>query len=156
MSMIGMLYGVTAAALEAAFDAGEPDESGELTLDVHKSWDALNVLLATSADRLANRWEPDVLDPLLGGTEFGEDLGYGPARYLTPEQVAQVAANVAAIDDDEVRRRFDPDAFTANDVYGADWSYPDELDELLERASEVRAFYRAAADAGLAVILLLE
>jgi hypothetical protein len=155
MSMIGMLYAVTPDALAAAIDTGEPDESGEIVLDVHKSWDAVNVLLATSPDRLSNRWEPDVLDPIMGGTEFGDDLGYGPARALTPEQVTQVATNLAAIDDDEVRRRFDPDAFTVNDVYGGDWSMPDELTELLERAQKVRDFYRAAADRGLAVILLL-
>jgi hypothetical protein len=155
MSMIGMLYAVTPDALAAAIEAGEPDESGDIVLDVHKSWDALNVLLATSPARLADRWEPDVLDPLLGGTEFGDDLGYGPARFLTPEQVAQVAANIAAIDDAELQRRFDPDAFMANDVYGADWSSPGELEELLQRVQAVRNFYRAAADANLAVILLL-
>jgi hypothetical protein len=60
---------------------------GSLSLD--KVWHGVHFLLCGKA-------EPDA-DPasqaVLGGEEIGEDdFGYGPARYLTPAQVAEISA----------------------------------------------------------------
>src|SRR5687768_4410646 len=57
-------------------------------LDIDKAWHAIHYTLNGSV------WEGE--GPLswviLGGQELGEDVGYGPVRYLDPTQVKSVAA----------------------------------------------------------------
>lgn len=43
----------------------------------------------------------------MGGTELGEDLGYGPARGLTAAEVQAVSAALSAISGEQLWSRFD-------------------------------------------------
>lgn len=45
---------------------------------------------------------------IMGGSEVGEDLGYGPARLLPASVVKRVAAALDAVNDADLRRRFKP------------------------------------------------
>ena len=75
----------------AAVGAHFEDEPGEDGLNLEKSWHVLHYLLTGKAEEA-----PGPLgNAILGGTEIGGDLGYGPARFLTPQQVREVA--VAAV-----------------------------------------------------------
>jgi hypothetical protein len=87
---------------------------------------------------------------VLGGEEFGDDGGYGPARLLAPEAVAEVAAALASLDDDGLRRRFDPDAMTEAGIYPGLWRGEPGLGEtsLLPLARDLRRFYADAAAHG--------
>ena len=76
-------------------------------VDVHKSWHALSILTAPG-NPTPEMTEPDPLDPVLGGTAFGEDNGYGEPRFLTPEQVHTIVFDVLARSDDEARARSTP------------------------------------------------
>src|SRR5271165_1779219 len=73
-------------------------------LNIDKSWHGIHFLLTSSA------WggTPPLSNAVLGGTEFGPDLGYGPARYLTPDQVKEVAAGLDRITGETLRGRFNP------------------------------------------------
>lgn len=144
------------------FDNSQADLGGApgfvATVDVHKSWHALSILTAPG-EPTTEMVQPDPLDPLLGGTDFGEDNGYGEPRYLTPDQVGTIAANLDARSDDEARARFDPDGWTAASVYPFVWDEdPDELwqHDLLPYLTAVRAFYAAAAASGHYVVLEIE
>src|SRR4051812_40770621 len=61
-------------------------------LDIDKAWHAIHFLLTGTA------WEGEPpLDFLaIGGTEIGEDLGYGPARGLVSSQVRELATALEA------------------------------------------------------------
>ncbi len=86
-------------------------------LDLVKSWQVLHFILT------GDPWEgqPPLKNAILGGTEIGPDLGYGPARYLTPEEVGIVTGTLAQFDASDAKARLDPDALEAAKVYPAAW-----------------------------------
>jgi hypothetical protein len=59
------------------------------TLDLHKYWDILHYILRDPIGRAAAPGG----DPILGGTEIGDDMNYGPARFLTAQDVREIAGN---------------------------------------------------------------
>lgn len=140
-----------AAALDGDAFVDWSEAHGGAELDLDKQWHALHAVLTGTA------WDAE--GPLgaavLGGEEFGEDQGYGPARLLGADAVA---ATAAALDD------LGPDGFAARqaatslaelDVYpsGVAWDHPDERAYLLDSFRSLADFYRAAAAAGHAMIL---
>ncbi|MEU4693940.1 YfbM family protein [Actinoplanes sp. NPDC023714] len=126
-------------------------EMPEPELDLDKSWHAVHFLLTGTAWGIGD-------DPagaaVLGGMEIGEDGGYGPPRYLVPDDVRAVSAALDRLGDDTLRARFDPAALDAADIYPAGWSGTD-VEGLLVHLAELRAFYRAAAGNGEGVLLAL-
>lgn len=124
-----------------------------VSFDLDKAWHAVHAVLSGSA------WEtgPGAASAVLGGQEFGDDLGYGPARYLPPELVAEIAEALAALGREEFVSRIDPDALAAMDVYPGIWDEPiDEITEYVGSAYEtLYAAYASAAAAGQAMIVTL-
>src|ERR1700716_3652600 len=56
------------------------------------------------------------------GTPVGEvDVGFGPARVLTSQQVSQLARALATIEPDEVARRIDLRTFDQEVIYPGNW-----------------------------------
>ena len=124
----------------------------ERQLDIDKTWHALNYLLT------GDPWEgdPPLANVVLGGTELGEeDVGWGPARYLTQEQVREVAAALESMPMDELRRRYHPDDLEKADIYPSIWRDDDALDYVLFYYEDVRRFFRSAAEAGDCALLFL-
>lgn len=122
--------------------------------DIDKSWHCIHFMLAGSADVGT--------DPLswaiLGGRETGEEIGYGPARVLDPEEVRGIAAALASIDEATFRSRFNPGALQAADIYLADMCArdgEDALDYLVENYRVLAAFYHDAAARGDGAVLWL-
>jgi hypothetical protein len=126
------------------------EESNEL--DLEKSWHGLHYLLTGSA------WEG--AEPLCylasGGEEIGEDLGYGPARALSPAQVAAWSNALSAITTTELQRRFDPQAFDQAQIYPLVWDEGDEAFEWLnENFEALRDFLAQAKSANHGAIVYL-
>jgi hypothetical protein len=138
------------ALLYGDLDNGDA-EMPEPELDLDKAWHGIHYLLTGTA------WEmgEGAGAAILGGDEIGEDNGYGPARLLSPDTVRAVSAGLDRMDAEALRARFDPAAMAAADVYPAIWSSSDEFDYLVPHFTELRRFYRAAADNGQAVLLAL-
>ena len=119
-------------------------------LRIDKSWHGIHFLLTGSA------WggKPPLSNAVLGGQEFGPDLGYGPARYLTPDQVREVAAALDEIINAILRGRFNPKAMTKAEIYS--W-HEDEgeggLEYFLEYYAQVRAYFQQAARKGNGMLL---
>lgn len=148
MSMICMLREVDAQQIEALSANPESiqdfleEETEEVELE--KAWHGLHYLLTGSA------WEGD--EPLCylanGGTEIGEDLGYGPARALSPAQVAAWNDALLTITTNELRQRFDPAALEQAQIYPSIWDEGDEaFDWLSEYLEILRSFLAQAKSA---------
>lgn len=120
-------------------EGGSGDSPGQSLLrpdavrgELEKSWHALHFMFSGKAD--------DAPPPLgllcTGGEEVSDDLGYGPARYLSPPEVVAFRDVLRAIDDAEFDRRFDLAAFERNDLYPNIWD--EDRDDLLE---EYRTYF---------------
>jgi hypothetical protein len=152
MSMIGELRQVPATLIPAleeratrkATAASVMDAAG---LSLGKAWNGLGYLLNGLCDE----------DPMGGKPLRGVDAGYGPPGLLTPEEVQKCAHELAAIDEQVLRDRFDPKGMDSEDVYPNVWHEEgdDNLDWLLETFRSVRAFYQEAAQRGDAVLYFL-
>ena len=125
------------------------EESGEVELG--KAWHGIHFLLTGS------EWEGE--EPLCylvrGGEEVGdEDVGYGPARVLRPNQVARWAAALLAILADEMRRRYDQQAMLKAEIYPQmGWHVPEALGYLLEYYGALSSFVEQARDRGKGAII---
>ncbi len=154
MSMIGGYRRITSRQfddLQAALN-NDPDAIGELLfpeedtdepfgidLEIAKTWHGIQFLLDSHSLPY---------DIVFGGTEIGEDLGYGPARYLTPPQVKETSAALEDLDKSELQGQFNPVAFEAADIYPGGWTVeePEKVfDWLWGKLTAVREFFQEAA-----------
>jgi len=161
MSMIGNYRRLTPAQLDElrADPSAVPgflynaDASPEQHLDIDKSWHAIHFLLTGSA------WKgPTPLrNVVLGGTVLGEaDVGYGPARYLTPQEVQKVAAALQDIPPEALVARYDARALISAEIYPQVWE-EEELDRayILYYYRQLVDFFLKAAEAGDAMLVYL-
>ena len=131
----------------------DDDDEADGSFDVDKAWHGLHYLFTGTA------WGGDgpLAQAILGGEAIGEDLGMGPARFLLPAQVREVAAALAGLTEDDLRTRFDPQQMKALDIYPDIWVQEgDEAFEyLMENYQPLVEFYAGAAGRGDGVILSL-
>lgn len=127
----------------------DPDDT---SVDIDKAWHGIDWLL-TGGDEAA---DTALASAVFGGEEIGADLGYGPARLLAAADVRAVADALRELDGDTLRRRFDPDAMNAAELYPEGlWDEDDAVDYVLSHFDALRAFYLTAADADESVVQLL-
>lgn len=129
-----------------------PEDLGDpLALD--KAWHGLHFLLTGSSRDTA----PPLGSAILGGREVGEDLGYGPARYLSPGEVAAVADALGRLSHEDLGARFDASAMEGEKIYPGPWSESDDhhnqQEWLLEAFEDVKAYYAEARDRGYGMLL---
>jgi hypothetical protein len=122
------------------------------SVSIDKAWHGLHYLLCGAPEPA-----PGPLgQAVFGGTEIGEDQGYGPARYFTVAQVAEIASALRSPSlEQELRARFDDETMTQLGIYPGVWE-TDDLDWLVEAFQTVRDFYAAASQAEQAVVTLIE
>jgi hypothetical protein len=167
MGMTASFVAVSPADLEAFqrdatglqdhfFDAFEQDGADDSigVLDIDKSWGAIHFLLTGTP------WggEAPASLPILGGTAIGEDMGYGPVRFLTPAEVAAANGVLSQLPTAELRKRFDPAKLEEAEVYPAGiWldEGAEGFDYIAHYYEQLRAFYGSAAQAGRAVLLAI-
>lgn len=130
----------------------EEDTPRDQFLDLDKAWHGLHWLLTGSVDDTSTPTGQAVL----GGSEIGEDWGYGPPRLLRPDDVRRVAEALGALTADDLRARFDASAMAAAGVYPFIWDEEDVFDDYLAPSYELlRDFYARAASRGDAVLAVL-
>lgn len=161
MSMIGCFTSVGAEQLQNLIaDPAQVaeylhSEGGEAnTLDLDKAWHGIHYLLTGEAwgGKAPLAWA------VLGGKEIGEDVGYGPARYLMPVQVDAVAQSLAEVDEAQFRARYQPRTMDQAQIYPSGiWERDgaDGLDYLAQYYKELVQFYSEAAARGDGVLLWL-
>lgn len=126
----------------------------EPALDLHKAWHGIHFLLTAEATGGA----PPLAWAVLGASEqnLGEDLGYGPATYLSPAQVQEVSSALGALSLDELRRRYDPQKMTELGIYPSEiWRRADSFDWLLQFYEPLPAYYAEAAERESAMLIWL-
>jgi hypothetical protein len=123
---------------------GGSDENG---LNLEKSWHVLHYLLTGKAEEAP----PPLGNAILGGTEIGGDLGYGPARFLTALQVREVAAALASISADDLAKRFNLEAMISAQIYPV--RDEGELELAQDYFQQLSHYYADAAAAGNAMLL---
>ncbi len=91
------------------------------------------------------------------GTPVGAvDVGYGPARVLTSQQVRQVASAMAGIDPDELGRRLDVGALKENAIYPGGWGRNGhDVGTVAETYRDMRALILRLSEAGLGLVLYI-
>jgi hypothetical protein len=94
---------------------------------------------------------------VMGGTEVGDNLGYGPARYFEADRVAAIAKELSRPNlEAEMEARFDPDQMMQLGIYPVQFDDPDDRDWLMDAFRELRQFYVDASAAGVAVVTCIE
>ena len=145
MSMIGELRQIPSEQMDKLKDkrviAAIMEGDG---LCLGKDWNALHFLLCGEGSSGESA--------VMGGRPIhGVDTGYGPPQYMTPDEVARYAGELAETTDEQLRDAFDPAAMEADDVY----SVPDEVEPLLALAGEFRTYYADAASKGNGMLFFL-
>jgi hypothetical protein len=135
------------------FQAEPPDgsrsEDQHPGLSLDKAWHGVHYLLCGEAEP----GPTPAAQAVLGGTEFGDDLGYGPARYFPVEQAAAIARELSRAGlEAEMKARFDPAELSRLGIYpGGGWDKK-AAQWLLEEFRRLRDFYVAAAARGSALV----
>jgi hypothetical protein len=126
------------------------DSGGEEGLTLEKSWHCLHYLLTGTA------WETDTVlgKAILGGAEIGPDMGYGPARYLEPNEVKNVAKALNTVSKEDLTSRFNLEAMKAANIYAC--RDEGELSLAQDYFKQVCNYYDEAATRGDAMLLYLD
>ena len=162
MSMIGHFTKLSAAQLEKfiaepqlAVDFVFPDDGSypepPIALDIDKSWHLIHFLLA------GETWggEGPLAAAVLGGSELAEtDTGYGPLRYLLPEEVRAVAESLKTIRAADLWNKFDAASADAAEIYPSGWTN-DDFEYIGGNYEQLRQFYSEAAADRQALLLYI-
>jgi len=94
---------------------------------------------------------------VMGGVPISTvDVGYGPPRYLTPDEVQSVSLALGVVDIAELGRRFDVSVYNGAGGYPkmrpTGWKQEDVV-PLLETVSDLRDFFEVSASNGDALLL---
>lgn len=123
-------------------------------VDIDKSWEGILFLL--TGQNLENATAP-LTRVLLSGQELDpeQDMGYGPAHYLTPEQVRELNTEIAAISVEELHKRYDPAKMKALEIYPNVWENEEEVHYLTEYFADIQTVFATAAKNGEAIITFI-
>jgi hypothetical protein len=165
MGMIGNLLRVTkvqlddylkdSSLLESNIYNEETDDGNPNLVNIDKSWNGIIFLL--TGQGIANA-DHSLLRVLFSGQIIDEDqdLGYGPAHYLTPEQVADLNSQIAKITVADLKQKYNPTKMTELEVYPTIWDEGGEaFDYLSEYFVTVQQVYSDATKNGEAIITFL-
>lgn len=132
---------------------GNPQASGKgADLSIEKAWHGVHYLLC-GKDQPGTDLVSQVV---MGGTDVGDDLGYGPARYFSADEVAAIARELSRPNlEAEMATRWDPDKMMTLGIYPAQFDSDDEQ-WLMDAFRKLRQFYIDASAAKLAVVACLE
>ncbi len=120
-------------------------------VDLGKAWHCLHYLLT------GEPWGGELPAAYLlsGGTQLGEiDVGYGPARALSPDQVVEFHQHLRTLSEADLSERFDPAEMERAEIYGAARS-KEELPHLWAHLEALRDLLGDAASAGDGAIIYL-
>ncbi len=124
-------------------------EASGPVLSLDKNWQEIHEILTGSSkpsgDFLSNA--------VFGGAEFGSDLGYGPARFLTPEQVKQISERLSSVSEQHFRTSA---SSFAKDGFSSPQGELERIDFYCELFTRLQTFYRNAAESGCPMLLWFE
>ncbi len=159
MSMIARFLHVPPEALQALegdADAIVDQFLTDAALDVDKTWHAIHFLLTGSA------WDGEgpAASAVLGGRDVSEDLGYGPARWLDPSEVREIATTLDEMDPKQLSKQFEAAKLIGAEIYPFAGASLDSVDPnacswAVDGLKSLRAYAREAATAGHGMLVAL-
>lgn len=127
-----------------------------IDIDLDKAWHGIHYMLTKSA------WEGEApLNFLLkGGIAVGNiEVGYGPARVFTSNEVHRINTALKPIDGNFLKSRFDPTEMTRVQIYPDIWQRGPEEDDTFGYCEEyfgiLKSFVAQAADRNLGILICL-
>ena len=164
MGMIMYLLRISKQELESYID--KPDLFLEnrvddaYSMDIDKAWGGILYLLTGKA--FASGSPEDKVDSLnrifFSAQFFDEDMdvGYGPAHYLTPEQVAGIHRKIASLTEADLKARYDTEAMNEEEeLYPSlEWNEED-FEYLYSHFQALQSFFATAASRGEAIVTFL-
>jgi type I restriction-modification system DNA methylase subunit len=134
----------------------DSEELQEIEFDIDKAWHGIYFLL-TGKVGFDETVHCIVGQAILGGRELGEDIGYGPLRFLEPSEVAIINNELRNISVEDLANRFDLEAINDQDIYpmSGEWEMEDK-DYLLEYYEGLLNYFNKAANEQEAMLLLIQ
>lgn len=120
------------------------DERDGLSLE--KSWHSLHYLLTGVVGEAL----PPLGNAILGGTTIGDDVGFGPARFLTPQQVGEVADALSSFNSKDLAERFN--SMPSGEIYASE----DDFEDIRLYFEQLVRYYTNAAAEGSAMLLWVD
>ncbi len=78
-------------------------------------------------------------------------MGYGPAQFVTIEQVKQVSKALSALTKEYIKCQYDGKKMMEKGIYPGGW----EDNNVIEYLNKMKAFYKQAAKENKAIIIFL-
>lgn len=164
MGMIMYLLRISKQELESYID--KPDLFLEnrvddaYSMDIDKAWGGILYLLTGKA--FASGSPEDEVDSLnrifFSAQLFDEDMdvGYGPAHYLTPEQVAGINHKIASLTEADLKSHYDPEAMNKEEKLYPSLDWNEKIfDYLYFHFQALQSFFATAASRGEAIVTYL-
>ena len=153
MSVILSLHRLTPQATASAVEGGPVAlEFVEVFEEIDKGWDLLGRLLADG--RRDPEDLPTAARAVMGGTVIADFLP-DEVRLLTPVEARAIHTALSALDEDEIRRRYDAVDYTG--CYCADGNRPtDGVERMIDEVRSLTAFYQRAITDESAVVMWCE
>lgn len=125
------------------------------SLDIDKAWDGIIFLLTGSSfeDAVENKMSQVILGS--ASIDENQDLGYGPARYLLPEEVKSLNEKIKAIGIEDLKLRFNPQEMKDQSVYPDIWDEQNSFDYLEEYFVKLQSFFQHASWANEAIVIII-
>ena len=135
-------------------------ENDERLLDIDKAWSGILYLLTGKAFASGSpEDEVDSLNRIFFSAQFFDedmDVGYGPAHYLTPEQVAGIHHKIASLTEADLKARYDPEAMNEEEELYPSLDWNEEIFEYLYfHFQALQSFFATAASKGEAIVTYL-
>ena len=164
MSMIMNLLRISKQELESYID--NPDLFLEnrvddaYSMDIDKAWGGILYLLTGKAFASGSPAdEVDSLNRIFFSAQFFDedmDVGYGPAHYLTPEQVAGIHRKIASLTEADLKARYDTEAMNEEEELYPSLDWNEEIFEYLYfHFQALQSFFATAASRGEAIVTFL-
>lgn len=158
MSMIGNLLAVTNEELQSFLsdsslleDKIYNDAANAQLEDLDKTWEGiLFVLTGQSVQTLTHPMGCVLFSGQL--VDADQDLGYGPAHYLTPAEVTELNQSLASLTEAQLREKYDGDKMNALGIYPQIWDEEDAFDYLYGNFTTLQQMFARAAQNNQAII----
>jgi hypothetical protein len=145
--------GVRLPGQPPASGAGAQSSGKGASISIDKAWHGVHYLLCGKVEPGSDLASQAVM----GGTEVGDDLGYGPARYFEADKVAAIARELSRPNlEAEMTARFDPAQMAQLGIYPGQFVSAEDKQWLMDAFRQLRQFYLDASAANLAVVTCIE
>ncbi|WP_282081990.1 YfbM family protein [Aquimarina algiphila] len=131
----------------------EENYDAEWNLDLDKSWEGIQYLLTGKG--MAELEEPNILTRAFFSFQIldeEQDLGYGPAQYLTSEQVTETNSELQKLDIDKLKNKVSGTDMIEKGIYPEIWTESEALEFLFDNFKDFLDFYKKASENNEAIL----